>query len=82
MDAIMKVFEKVAIRFLWIIHLTHFEKMKYLCPPECYDEDLYGDNAHTYKWPCKERIKKPRQSTLGSHYDVKDSLLDESRLGE
>ncbi len=74
--------EELTIRFYWVVHLTHFEKMRYLCPPECYDENLYGENAHTYRWPCKERIRKPKISKVGAWRDDEDPhdpLWDESR---
>jgi hypothetical protein len=60
----MEYLEAFAIRFLWVVHALRPKKTPGLCPPQC-------SEGHTYKWPCRGRIKKVRNSKLGAYYDMK-----------
>jgi hypothetical protein len=54
--------EAGAIRFLHAVHAFRLKKTPGLCPPQCHD-------GHTYHWPCRARIHRPKTSSVGAYRD-------------
>jgi hypothetical protein len=71
----MGLLEELAVRLGWIAWAFQLKMKPGLCPPECRE-------GHTYLWPCRQRIRKSKLSTVGAYHDknIKDSLLEEDRL--
>lgn len=58
----MNILEEIAIRLGWIGFALDPRSKPWLCPPEC-------SEGHTYLWPCRARIKKPKKSKIGAYHD-------------
>lgn len=52
--------EAATIRFLHILRALKPKKTPELCPPKC-------SEGHTYRWPCRARIRKPVKSNVGAY---------------
>ena len=58
----MDILETIAIRIGWVAWALDARSKPELCPPEC-------NEGHSYLWPCRARIKRPKKSTVGAHHD-------------
>lgn len=66
----MKLLEELAIRFLWIVDALRPKAIRpWTCPPKC-------SLGHTYKWPCRNRIKAPNEKATAryAYYDTRDEV--------
>lgn len=62
--------EGFVIRVLWVLHATRLRPTPGLCPPQC-------SEMHTYRWPCRARIRKPKKSNVGAYHDKKIGRITE-----
>lgn len=67
----MNILEELAVRISWI-SLALSPKARFQCTPDC-------NEGHTYLWPCRARIKKPKKSTIGAYHDKNTPYLIEIR---
>lgn len=62
MKKLQAMAEALMIRILWMWRATSLKRMPGLCPPQC-------SNSHTYRWPCRGRIRRPIKSKVGAYRD-------------
>jgi hypothetical protein len=65
---VMRILEEFAIRLAWINFILS-PKARFECSPDCQED-------HTYLWPCRQRIKRPKQSSVGAYHDKNTPYLD------